>query len=506
MVDWTTDKSMEVFGYATVEQLKKAYSDATKNMTAQLKIIEFWGDMGLGLAGIFYEGSGYYDMNLDFNDIPINTRKFTVGDVTFSMVEVKGGSFLMGASMEQINAAHDNEYPLHNVTLNDYYIGQTEVTQELWQAVMGSVPGSFKNSKYPVSGVSWLECQQFITKLNEMTGEHFRLPTEAEWEYAARGGSGSMSRLYSGSDNLDNVAWYSGNSRSMPHVVATKYPNQLALYDMSGNAMEWCSDWYGSYSSDALTNPTGPAEGTQRVCRGGGWGYGSDLCRVSCRNSFAPGNSINENLGLRLVWEPGNSHDGEYVDLGLPSGTLWATCNVGASAPEQYGDYFAWGETAPKDYYDLSTYKWCNGSYVTLTKYCTDSSYGYNGFTDGKTELDPEDDAAYVNWGPQWRMPSMEQQRELVEQCTCTWTSRNGVNGHLFTGPNGNTFFLPAAGYRRRESLYGVGSYGGYWSRTLSSSYPGDAYYLDFYSGYVGWRSDDRSIGFTVRAVRVSQN
>ena len=506
MVDWTTDKSMEVFGYATVEQLKKAYSDATKNMTAQLKIIEFWGDMGLGLAGIFYEGSGYYDMNLDFNDIPINTREFTVGDVTFSMVEVKGGSFLMGASMEQINAAHDNEYPLHNVTLSDYYIGQTEVTQELWQAVMGSVPGSFKNAKYPVSGVSWLECQQFITKLNEMTGEHFRLPTEAEWEYAARGGSGSMSRLYSGSDNLDNVAWYSGNSRSMPHVVATKYPNQLALYDMSGNAMEWCSDWYGSYSSDALTNPTGPAEGTQRVCRGGGWGYGSDLCRVSCRNSFAPSNSMNENLGLRLVWEPGNSHDGEYVDLGLPSGTLWATCNVGASAPEQYGDYFAWGETAPKDYYDMSTYKWCNGSETTMTKYCTYSYFGYNGFTDGKTELDPEDDAAYVNWGPEWRLPTTEQQQELIDNCTSVWTTQNGVNGHLFTGPNGNTFFLPAAGIRWDESLNDVGSYGGYWSRTLHSGCPNGAYYLDFISEHVDWYTAYRDLGFPVRAVRVSQN
>jgi len=309
MVDWTTDKSMEVFGYATVEQLKKAYSDATKNMTAQLKIIEFWGDMGLGLAGIFYEGSGYYDMNLDFNDIPINTREFTVGDVTFSMVEVKGGSFLMGASMEQINAAHDNEYPLHNVTLSDYYIGQTEVTQELWQAVMGSVPGSFKNAKYPVGSVSWLECQQFITMLNEMTGENFRLPTEAEWEYAARGSSGAKECLYAGSNTLDNVAWYNGNSSIRPHEVATKIPNQLALYDMSGNVMEWCNDWYGAYSSDAQTNPTGPDSGTMRVCRGGGWGYGSDLCRVSCRTSFAPTNSMNENLGLRLVWEPKNNDE-----------------------------------------------------------------------------------------------------------------------------------------------------------------------------------------------------
>ena len=199
-----------------------------------------------------------------------------------------------------------------------------------------------------------------------------------------------------------------------------------------------------------------------------------------------------------------NTH--EWVDLGLPSGTLWATCNVGASAPEEYGDYFAWGETAPKDYYDWSTYKWCNGSYTTMTKYCTDSSYGYNGFVDNKTELDPEDDAAYVNWGSSWRMPSKEQQDELREKCTWTRTTQNGVNGYLVTGPNGNTLFLPAAGNRWGVSLNYVGSYGYYWSRTLYSSYPYYAYYLYFDSGNVYWYYISRNYGFAVRAVRVSQN
>ena len=196
----------------------------------------------------------------------------------------------------------------------------------------------------------------------------------------------------------------------------------------------------------------------------------------------------------------------EWVDLGLPSGTLWATCNVGASAPEDYGDYFAWGETAPKDYYDWSTYKWCNGSYMTMTKYCTDSSYGYNGFTDGKTELDPEDDAAHVNWGPSWRMPTTEQQRELCEKCSSTWTTLNGVSGRLFTGPNGNTLFLPAAGGRWYESLYDVGSYGYYWSRTLFY-YNYCASRLGFDSGVWGtWEGYLRIRGHAVRAVRVSQN
>lgn len=203
--------------------------------------------------------------------------------------------------------------------------------------------------------------------------------------------------------------------------------------------------------------------------------------------------------------------EGDWVDLGLPSGTIWATRNVGASSPEEYGDYFAWGETAPKDYYYLSTYKWyqsyydANGYYHSgYTKYCTDSGYGYNGFTDGKTELDPADDAACAHY-PGGRMPSFEQIQELCDYCTWQWTQRNGVKGQLVTGPNGNTMFLPAAGYRSYESLSGVGSYGIYWSRTLHSSNPNFAYYLNFYSRIVYWDYNFyRDYGFTVRAVRVS--
>ena len=199
----------------------------------------------------------------------------------------------------------------------------------------------------------------------------------------------------------------------------------------------------------------------------------------------------------------------EWVDLGLPSGTLWATCNIGANSPEEYGDYFAWGETVPKDYYNWSTYKWCNGSDTTLTKYCTNSSYGYNGFTDGKTELDLEDDAAYVNWGSSWRMPTTEQQQELINNCTLTWTQGNGVGGLLVTGPNGNILFLPAAGDREGELLYYPGLYGFYWSCSFYSSGPhgAGAYYLDFYSGYLYCGNDGiRNIGHTVRAVYVPQN
>ena len=193
--------------------------------------------------------------------------------------------------------------------------------------------------------------------------------------------------------------------------------------------------------------------------------------------------------------------DHDWVDLGLPSGTLWATRNVGASSPEDYGDYFAWGETEPKDYYDWSTYKWCNGSDDSMTKYYP--------FIDGKTELDPEDDAAYVNWGPSWRMPTTEQQKELCEKCSSTWTTLNGVSGRLFTGPNGNTLFLPAAGHRWYDFLSYPGTFCSAWSRTLSPNYSNLARCLYFDSGYVGWNggySNARDNGFSVRAVRVSQN
>ncbi len=201
----------------------------------------------------------------------------------------------------------------------------------------------------------------------------------------------------------------------------------------------------------------------------------------------------------------GDEH--EYVDLGLPSGTLWATMNIGATSPEDYGDYFAWGETAPKSVYDWSTYKWCEGSYNTLTKYCTSSYSGYNGFTDGKTELDPEDDAATANWGSEWRMPSLDQMQELYNNCTREWTTRNGVNGRLFTSEiNGASLFLPAAGFRDGGSLYSSGSYGHYWSRTLSTSDSMSARYLHFGSGGVSVYDNygyDRHYGRSVRAVRV---
>ena len=186
----------------------------------------------------------------------------------------------------------------------------------------------------------------------------------------------------------------------------------------------------------------------------------------------------------------------EAVDLGLS--VKWATCNVGASKPEDYGEYFAWGETTTKSTYDWSTYKWCNGSYDTQTKYCTDSSYGT---VDNKTVLDKEDDAAAVNWGGAWRMPTKEEQDELRNNCTWTWITQNGVNGYTVTGPNGNSIFLPAAGYRDDSSLIGAGSYGIYWSSSLNTYYTSDAWYVYFYSSSVYRYYDYRHYGHSVRPV-----
>ena len=186
------------------------------------------------------------------------------------------------------------------------------------------------------------------------------------------------------------------------------------------------------------------------------------------------------------------------VDLGLPNGTLWADRNVGADVPEAYGDYFAWGETEPKDYYYWDSYKWCNGTYKTQTKYCTKSSYGT---VDGKTTLDLEDDAAYVNMGAEWRMPTLTEQIELLDNCTWEWTTQNGVNGRKVTGPNGNSIFLPAAGYRDGSGLSNAGSYGIYWSSSLNESNPSYAYVLDFDSGYCSWGYNNRCFGQSVRAV-----
>lgn len=222
----------------------------------------------------------------------------------------------------------------------------------------------------------------------------------------------------------------------------------------------------------------------------------SDGCGMSNIGDRAWGFSVRP---VRQI-APNNNH--EYVDLGLPSGTLWATCNVGASTPEGYGDYFAWGETQPKNTYDYSTYKYCNGDYNRTTKYCSQSDFGNNGFTDNLTVLQSGDDAATANWGSDWRMPTADQWRELYENTTAVFTTFNGVKGMLFTASNGRSLFLPAAGERSGDVLGGVGTLGRYWSRVLSNRFPSFAQYLDIDPVSVSLHDDGRIAGYSVRPVR----
>lgn len=238
-----------------------------------------------------------------------NIITFTLRDVSFDMVYIHGDTFTMGATAEQESDAECNETPIHIVSLSDYYMGKYEVTQELWQEVMGNNPSYFKCDSNPVEEISWDDCQIFITNLNKLLAsqlgdKHFALPTEAQWEYAARGGNQSKRYKYSGSNDIDDVAWYVTNSNKKTHSVGTKYPNELGLYDMSGNVKEWCQDWYNDYTNETQEDPTGPTFASNRVYRGGCWRDRANHCRVSSRAShYSPSFHYNF-LGLRLCLHP----------------------------------------------------------------------------------------------------------------------------------------------------------------------------------------------------------
>ncbi len=278
-----------------------------------------WNNVNIRDAGSHDKIVGFRVVeNTSYTTRLINGKDFiiTINGVSFKMVFVEGGSFKMGAQSTDPNGenydseACGNEQPVHNVTLSDYYIGETEVTQVLWEAVMGTTvaqqqkrrtnfPPVERVASYdPMAYITWNDCQVFIKNLNQLTGMTFRLPTEAEWEYAARGGNKSRGYKYSGSNTIDEVAWYDDNAFNgwsgivkqdwEPRRVGTKNANELGIYDMSGNVYEWCSDWYGSYSSSSQTNPTGPTSGSDRVLRGGNWFRDEMSCRVSDRRSFSP--------------------------------------------------------------------------------------------------------------------------------------------------------------------------------------------------------------------------
>ncbi len=242
-------------------------------------------------------------------EFEVNGVKFKeVNGVKFKMVKVEGGRFVMGATAEQGDDADGDEKLAHEVELDDYYIGETVVTQELWKAVMGNNPSHFTgDGNLPVECVSWDDAQMFIQKLNGMTGKKFGLPTEAQWEYAARGGRKSEGYKYSGSNKINEVAWYDKNSGGKTHPVKEKgkIANELGLYGMSGNVWEWCEDWYGReyYSKSLVSNPKGPDEGINHVVRGGSWNSLAEYCRVSYRDCGMPGKGYNY-CGFRLVLCP----------------------------------------------------------------------------------------------------------------------------------------------------------------------------------------------------------
>ena len=269
------------------------------------------GDVGLRLA--VSTGEGYpadiYDVLVankvqreSFEGVAFKNETFTVGGVTFDMVAVEGGTFTMGGVEQTGVTVRDDELPLHDVTLDSFKIGKTEVTQALWEAVMGNVPYGNQGPSYPIGNVSWYDVQAFIRKLNALTGRTFRLPTEAEWEYAARGGKKSHGYPYAGSRYPQGVAQY-GYDDMRTRPIARYFANELGLFDMSGNAWEWCQDRPAPYEAEAQTNPTGPVEtavGDVRVMRGGSVATAADKCRVSNRNEFFA-SLFRTTIGFRLA-------------------------------------------------------------------------------------------------------------------------------------------------------------------------------------------------------------
>ena len=243
----------------------------------------------------------------DFQLAHANFTETTLS-LNLDMIYVEGGTFTMGCTREQGYDCFADEKPAHQVTLSSFFIGKYEVTQAQWKAVMGNLPDNnsdknFTGDNFPVENVSWNDTQEFIRKLNAATGKTYRLPTEAEWEFAARGGNKSKGFRYSGGNTLDDVAWYVSNSDKRAHPVGAKLPNELGIYDMSGNVYEWCQDWYGEYSSNAQKNPKGASSGTIRVLRCGSWRYLAQFCRVS-RRGYSPPDTRTDGSGFRLVLTP----------------------------------------------------------------------------------------------------------------------------------------------------------------------------------------------------------
>lgn len=425
--------------------------------------------------------------------IAIGNETFTVNGVSFKMIGIEGGSFMMGSSVE----GNPDEKPCHEVRLNSFFMGETEVTQALWEAVMGYNPSYHTGSNLPVEQITREECKEFIRRLNALTGKSFKLPTEAEWEYAARGGKKSKGYKYAGSNDINLVAWYDENSDGVTHPVSQKQANELGIYDMSGNVWEFCQDFYDDdyYKVSPLENPCNTTESYAYTMRSGGPSNNSYFCRAAFRADqvlLIDQNPVSSgwDMGMRLAMSYETGNFVEAIDLGLPSGTLWASCNVGATKPEDFGGYFAWGETVEKSSYYASNYLLCDGTEET----CHDL---------GGSICGSQYDVATARWGDLWQMPSSEQVQELFDNCSQSWTQLNGVNGIELTGPNGSSIFLPAAGEHYESTSEGENEYGDYFSGTQYS----DLHYAYGFSfGYDGWGYEKRWNGHSVRPVYVGNN
>ena len=300
----STPKSIPeiLIGRHVIRLTKEGYKDYSEAITiakvenTQLKVALEKGSTGRATSDeevrITQPSSNNYSRIINDSDL-----SFTVNGISFTMKYVEGGSFQMGGN--SISAEKD-ETPIHNVSIESFYMGEIEVTQALWEAVMGTNPSYYKGNLNPVDNVNWYDCHNFIKKLNHLTGKKFRLPTESEWEFAARGGKNSKGYQYAGSDKMTMVGWCKDNSDMITHPSQGKQPNEIGLYDMSGNVWEWCSDYYGGYRGGFQKNPTGPSSGSLRVLRGGCVATSANRCRVSARIGENPSNSV-RNRGFRLA-------------------------------------------------------------------------------------------------------------------------------------------------------------------------------------------------------------
>ena len=314
-------------------------------------------------------------------------------------------------------------------------------------------------------------------------------------------------------EKYEFIGWYIGDSNEPVSTEATYTFTVAENVILVAKFYKWPlvsirSGGYGTVSfensselsqyiqiGEEVTVVAAPDNNDYAKCEFIGWFIGNSNKPVSTEATYTF--TVEENVSLVAKFK--TFKDGyEYVDLGLPSGLKWAAYNVGATKPEEYGGYYAWGETEEKENYSWSTYKWCKGTSNTMTKYCTNSK---SGTVDNKTVLVPKDDVAHVNWGGDWRMPTTAEQQELIYNCSWEWTALNGVNGYKVTGPNGNSIFLPAAGYRSGSAVRYGGDYGICWSGSLGSNYSRYAYYLSFYDNYYDWDSDNRFYGQSVRPV-----